>query len=229
MIVDEKPSVDTRWCLEDDSTVILMGNEKSITLCPGDPKPPNGFVWTRVGLTTVDKIHGGYADGQLMAAPTNESDMAFAGALHIYGEFASTPSVAYYQVNAGHWSGNPSRSGIPPTSAPPISNDLYNMITIVHKDGTDESRTVKMGPFSSGGLTNLYATQEHRRFVTPSAEMPAIPGYDPVVDSLFWIYNGLKVSAYASNLIGTTVGAVDLTITAYDSSFSAYILTKQSG
>lgn len=215
-ILDEDPAIDTRWCLEDSSTVTLFGNQESISACPGGPKPAQGFVWTRVGNITVDTIHGGYADG---VTGSDTSDMAFAGTLDIYGEFAGTSSVAYYQVNAGQWSGDPSRGGTAPASSTPISADLYNHVFILHTDLTITSADVKMGPFNSGGLTDLYATQEQRPNV-PSGLLPPFPTVNPG-DAVIWAFDGRKVNTDASNLInGGNLGGVDLTVTGYDDTFT---------
>ena len=78
VIVEENPLADTRWCLEIYISVTLFANEKSIGICPGDPAPLSGFVWTRVGNITVNNIHGGYADGFM---PSDTTDSPFAGQL----------------------------------------------------------------------------------------------------------------------------------------------------
>lgn len=211
-ILDEDPAVDTRWCLEDGSTVTLVANSNAITACSGDPKPQNGFVWTRVGDTSVANIHGGYADG---VSGSDYSDMAFTGELKVYGEFATGSSVAYYQVNAGQWSGNPSRGGMAPGSSTPISLPLYNTAIILN-GSTASFVPVKMGPFNAGGVTNLYATQEQRSSV-PAGLLPPLPTGTVVG----WEFNGLKVDANASNLLtGGNTGAIDLTMTGYDASFA---------
>lgn len=225
VIVEEKPSVDTRWCLESDSSVTLIGNEMSISVCPGDPPPSSGFVWTRVGNITVNNIHGGYADGFM---PTDTTDLPFKGTLDLYGEFGLTPSVAYYQVNGGLWTGNPSRSGVAPSGSVPISTELYNTAVILRSGGSVEFHDVKMGPFNSGALVNLYATQNQRPN-TPAASLPAFPPTGPLGpgDLVFWAYNGLKVRTGASNLInGANLGAVDLTMAAYDNAFAPISLTS---
>ena len=220
VIVNEDPAIDTRWCLEDDSTVTLVGNDQTISTCPNDPKPVKGFVWTRVGDTTVDTIHAGYADG---SAGSDSSDLAFAGTLDIYGEFAPASGVAYYQVNAGQWGGNPARGGTAPFSSAPIAADLHNTVVILHTDLTVTYATVKMGPFNNAGLTNLYATQEQRPSV-PAGLLPPFPTVNPG-DAVLWGFNGRKVDANASALVGAGgVGGVDLTITGHNSSFAPVVL-----
>jgi len=220
IIVDENPATDTRWCFEDGQNVTLIANQSAITVCPGDGKPVHGFVWTRVGNITVNHIHGGYADG---TAGTDTSDMALAGNLDIFGEFAPTSGVAYYQVNAGQWSGDPSRGGVAPGSSSPISADLWNSVVILHTDLTVTFADVKMGPFSSGGLTNLYATQEQRASV-PGGLLPPFPANGPG-DAILWAYNGRKVNTNAAALIGgTNLGAVSLSISGYDSALAPVAL-----
>jgi hypothetical protein len=223
VIVEESPSVDTRWCLEDNSSVTVIGNESSVSICPGGPAPASGFVWTRVGNITVNNIHGGYADGSMLS---DYSDLAFAYNLDIYGEFAASPPVAYYQVNAGQWTGNPSRGGTDPAGSVPISTELKNTAVVLRSAGTVEWHEVKMGPFNSPSLVNLYATQNQRPNV-PTTMLPAFPPTGPLLtgDSVFWAFNGLKVRTGASNLInGADLGAVDLTIAAYDNAFASISL-----
>jgi hypothetical protein len=212
-ILQEDPAKDTRWCLEEDSKVKLVGNASTITVCSGDPKPAHGFVWTRVGNTTVDHINHGYADG---AAGSDASDLAFFASPDIYGEFAPAANVAFYQVNAGVWGGstaNPSRGGTQPASHSPISAELWNTAVILHNDGTVTFTSVKMGPFSAGSQANLYATQEHRKDV-PAGSLP--PFTPAATDAVFWAFNGRKVNTDSANLNGGAVAGVDLTVTAYD-------------
>ena len=118
VIVDEDPATDTRWCFPDGSTVTLVGDQDTITACGGDPLPAQGFVWTRVGNTLVNTIVDGYAQGNPLA---HESDGAFTGGLEIFGGFAAGSPVAYYQVKAGLWAGNPSRGGTAPAGEGPRS------------------------------------------------------------------------------------------------------------
>jgi hypothetical protein len=225
-IVDENPATETRWCFEEGSTVTLVGNQQTISHCEGDPPPLSGFAWTRVGNITVDKIHQGYADGP----GGDTSDLAFAGSLDIYGGFALGSGVAYYQVDAGLWSGlnngNPARGGTAPGSSSPISADLYNYVYIF--DGSANltfSGPVKMGPFSQGGLTNLYSTQEARQTAPTGTGLDPFPAVPPG-GFVLWAYEGLKVSTAASSLIGgATVGAVDLTVTGFDTGFASVTLT----
>ncbi|HEV2741038.1 MAG TPA: hypothetical protein VGU66_20940 [Candidatus Elarobacter sp.] len=232
-IVSEVPAFDTRWCFEDGQTVTLVANSKAISACGGDPKPVSGFVWTRVGNTTVDQIHGGYADG---SAGSDASDMAFTGALQCYGEFAPGSSVSYYQVEVGSWVGDPSRpagtpalgslpalpAAVAPTTSAPLGADLYNTAIIMHNTVplTVSIASVKMGPFTHGGITNLYATQEARQGM-PAGLLPAFPPTG-AGDAVLWGFNGLK--AYADFVGSGNVGAVSLTINAYDAGFGSVSL-----
>jgi hypothetical protein len=218
-IVNENPATETRWCLPSGSSVTLVASPGAITACPPTPPPQSGFAWTRVGNITVDTIHGGYADG---SPGSDTSDIAFTGSLDIYGEFAVGAAV-YYQVNAGQWTGNPSRGGTAPSSSAPISASLSNQVFIYYSAlQTLTSFVVQMGPFSANGFTNLYATQEARQAgPTPPGLIP-FPAFDPGAgDFVIWAFNGRKVYADASVLIGGgNVGAVDLTLTGYDADFN---------
>ena len=212
-IVAENPATDTRWCFASGGKVTLVGNKATVTACGSDPRPAQGFVWTRVGNTLVDNISGGYANG---SGTGNDSDMAFTGALDIYGEFALASPVSYYQVLAGDWSGDPSRGGTAPSSpGTPIDLDLYNYAFMLHSGGTVTVEAVKMGPFSANGLNNLYATEEARS-VVPATMLPAFPAGS----FIGWAYSGRKVYAEASNLAGGSLGGVSLAVAAYNAAFA---------
>jgi len=167
-------------------------------------------------ISLVSNIHDGYADGD----GSDASDLAFTGTLNIYGEFASGSPVSYYQVHAAPWSGNPARGGAAPGGAGgPIAEPLFNYAVMLHSGGIVTVDAVQMGPFSSGGLTNLYATQEGRPGVPAGLLPPMPPG-----TLLAWSYNGLKVSADASKLVGASQGAVRLSVTGYDAAFAPVAL-----
>ncbi len=220
LVLDENPWADTRWCLANDSSVTLIASPTALTTCSA-PLPATGFVWTRVGETTVNNISGGYANG---TPGTDYSDLAFAGTLDIYGEFAAASNVSYYQIDAAQWAGptfDPSRGGTPPAggSGVPLSVDLYNTVIILHSDGTVTFASVKMGPFSQGGLSNLYATQQQRQ---SGAAIPSLPPFPTLAatDTVVWAYNGRRIYAQASSLIaGVSAGAVSMSVTGYDAAF----------
>jgi len=219
IIVAEDPATDTRWCFPDNSNVTLVGDEHTISACNGDPLPAHGFVWTRVGNTLVNTILDGYAQGNPLS---HESDGAFAGGLDIFGGFAAASPVAYYQVKAGLWTGNPSRGGTAPVGEAPISTDLYNYAFMLHPGGIVSVDPVKMGPFTSPahpGIPNLYATEEQRHLV-PATLLPAFPPGTFIT----WAYVGLKVTAPAATLAGGSVGAVRLGVAAFDSAFNPLAL-----
>lgn len=216
IIVNEDPATDTRWCFPDNSTVTLVGNQQTFTNCGDGPRPAQGFVWTRVGNTLVNTILGGYAQGS-----SNDSDLAFYGELDIFGEFAAGSPASYYQVNAGLWTGDPSRGGTAPTGlGAPIDSDLYNVAIMMHPGPTISFDAVKMGPFNNGGLTNLYATEEQR------ATGAAIAGLPPFPAGTFmgWAYGGLKVTSEALSLVGGSIGGVTLAVTGYDPIFNPIVL-----
>lgn len=225
-ILNENPATDTRWCLEDGSHVTLVTNDDAITACGGDPQPESGFAWTRVGNITVDHIHQGYADG---FAGTDTSDLAFASSLDIYGQFAPGTPVSYYQVEAGQWTGDPARSGTAPTSSSPISADLYNYVFIYDAAAALVfSGPIKMGPFSQGALTNLYALESSRQTAPTGTGLSPFPAV-PAGGFVLWAYQGLKVSTNSGALIGGgSVGAVDLTLVGYDNGFAGVPLTPDA-
>ena len=223
VIVDEHPATDTRWCLADGSNVTLVGNAQTISACGGDPLPAQGFVFTRVGNTLVNTIVDGYAQGN---PASNASDMAFTGNLDVFGGFAPGTPVAYYQVNAAPWSGNPAREDVPTPPAgegSPIGPDLYNYAFMLHPDLSVSVDAVKMGPFNHGGLTNLYAT-ENQRHLVPTTDLPAFPAGT----FMTWGFQGLMATPSAASLVSGGVGAVRLGIAAYDSAFAPLALPPNS-
>ena len=176
IICDENPATDTRWCLADGSTVTLVGNSQTITAC-SNPPVDEGFARTRVGYIPADPSH--IAEGYAAGDPgTDTSGLAFAGELYIYAGFGD-PTVAYYHVNAGQWTGNPSRGGTAPSSASPISASLNNYVFISHGATLTFSGPIQMGPFDQGGMSNLYATQgarqNARRAGCNLADIPQLP------------------------------------------------------
>jgi hypothetical protein len=220
VVLDENPETDTRWCFEENQSVTLVAGGPVVTTCPPTQPPLQGFLWTRVGNTVVSTIHQGYADGNTGAAA---SDLAFWDGLDIYGEFAPG-TVAYYQLVAGQWTGDPARGGTMPTSSASITPDLYNTVLIWHQaTNTVTFHQVKMGPFSHNGLTGLYATQDAR--VAAPVPWPAFPPH-VAGDVIVWAYNGLKVSTDASSLIGGAgVGGVTLSVNGYNAAFASVALT----
>jgi hypothetical protein len=236
-IVDENPATETRWCLEDGSSVTLVGNSQTISSCP-NTQVPEGFGWTRVGNIPADTAHisGGYAvGGPANGLSADTSDLAFAGTLDIYGGFADT-SVAYFQVNAGQWTpgpppnpADPSRGGTPPGSSSTVAPTLYNYVFIYHLGTLSYSGWVQMGPFNQAGYTNLYTTQLTRQGAggppPPPPGLAAFPAYS-AGDLILWAYDGLMVSANASSLIGgANVGAVDLSVTAFNAALTPMSLS----
>jgi hypothetical protein len=226
IVLDEDAATATRWCLEEGSQVTLVAGDLAVTTCAGDPKPLHGFLWTRVGNTTVDTIHEGYADGSL---GTRSSDLAFWAGLDIYGEFAPSSNVACYQVNAQQWNADPARGGVPVGMATPISAPLYNQVVIWHQaTNTVTFDWVKMGPFSQGGLSNLYFTQDQRaaQKVGFPPDIPPFPAY-AAGDAIVWSFEGRKVDADASALVaGGANGGTTLSVTGYSSAFALQSLTS---
>jgi len=225
LILNEAPAIDTRWCLDDGSTVSLIANDQAVTACPPGPTIESGFAWTRVGLITVDHINQGYAQWW----GGDATDAAFAGTLDIYGGFAPGTPVSYYQVDAGQWGGDPARGGSAPLSGSPLAADLYNYVFVYDGAATlVYSGWVKMGPFNQSGLVNLYATEEARQSgPTPPGLLPF-----PVIPAggfALWAYRDRKVYTGASTLIGgNPVGAVDLTLIGYNNAFAPVALTPDA-
>jgi hypothetical protein len=224
LIVNENPATDTRWCLEDGSNVTLVGNASTSTICsPGCP-PETGFVWTNVGNVEVADISLGYA---YPAAAGDNRDLAFAGSLELFGMLAPG-LVSYYQVYGAQWTGNAARGGVAPSpgSGAPVAAPLDRVVYIYNADFTfNSSHTVRMGPFSQGGLVNLYATQEARQTgPTPPGLLP-FPAV-PAGGSVYWDKLGLMLRSGSSNLIGgATTGSVDLTVIGYDGALNPVALT----
>jgi hypothetical protein len=227
VIVNENPAIDTRWCLEDGSNVTLVGVNGTSTTCQPLCPPETGFVWTNVGNIDVSDISQGYADVPALLS-TDDRDMAFAYTLDLYGMFPVSTNVAYYQVEAAPWAGNPARGGTPPAagSGVPVGAPLDHVYYFYKSDGSfDSSHTVKMGPFTQGGLVNLYTTPEARQTVpTPPGLLP-FPT-PPAGGSVYWDKQGLILESDSSNLItGLPTGAADLTVLGYDTSLNPVTLT----
>jgi len=225
-ILDENPATETRWCFEDNSTVVLVGNSQTIAHCQGDPPPLSGFAWTRAGIIPVANIHAGYADSF-----GGTTDLAFGGTLDLYGGFAPTSGVSYYQVEAAQWTGDPSRGGTAPLagSGPPISADLYNYLYIFDGGGNLVFNDwIKMGPFTGGGVPNLYSTEDARTTAPTGTGLAAFPVV-PAGGFYLWAYVGRKVYTNASNLIGGgDTGAVDLTLVGYNAAFAPVALVPDT-
>jgi hypothetical protein len=232
VILNENPAIDTRWCLADGSTVTLVGNSQSATLCPGKCPPESGFVWTSVGNIDVDDISQGYATVPAWtAANPDNKDLVFAdygSGLDLFGAFAPGSDVSFYQVLAGEWAGNPARGGTAPTSSSPLLAKLYR--TAFLEDATHTivtQATVLMGPFTQGGVTGLFAT-EQARAAGPIAGLPAVP-IPPGGAVIGWMNEGLLVSTASENLIGgASNGAVSLTVAGYDAAVNPVALVPDS-
>jgi len=63
----------------------------------------------------------------------------------------------------------------------------------------------KMGPFNNPPLTNLYATETHRKLV----DLKFLPAMPPGT-CIGWTKEGLRVAAPAGSLVGGSEGAVTL-------------------
>jgi hypothetical protein len=114
-------------------------------------------------------------------------------------------------------------------SGSPISADLYNYLYIFDGGGSLVfSNYIKMGPFTGGGIPNLYATQESRPTAPTGTGLDPFP-FVPAGGSYFWAYEGRKVYADASSLIGgNSVGATDLTLVGYDAAFAPVALSPDT-
>ncbi|WDD90349.1 hypothetical protein Bsp3421_000177 (plasmid) [Burkholderia sp. FERM BP-3421] len=229
VIVNENPALDTRWCFEDGGVVTLVGNSQSATLCNQKCPPESGFVWTSVGTIEVGLIEDGYAISA--TSGTDATDMAFFSGLDLFGAFAPSSDVAYYQVLAGQWTGDPARGGTAPAgSGSLVTLDLYRTAFI-----EDASHvllppvSVKMGPFSQNGQSGLYATESER------ATGPTPPGLNPVPipaggQVIGWADQGMMVSTNDSSTLigGALTGAVSLTVVGYDATVTPVVLTPDN-
>ena len=101
-------------------------------------------------------------------------------------------------MNAGQWSGNPSRGGLAQSSSAPISAALVNHAIKFNttKQTISQAYPVQMGPFSANGFTNLYATQDARAANPPPPGLEPFPPYDPSAgDFVKWANDGRMVFA----------------------------------
>jgi hypothetical protein len=212
-ILDEDPSVSTRWCMESGQTVTLTGNAATLTTCNQGTRPDSGVLWTSVGLTTVGSID---ADGCAQFGG-DSSDVAFAGTLSLFAASA-LGAFDFYQVNGAVWSGGPGfRGGAKPATGTgtPIVASLWQAAWIY--DPATQHLTqhqVQMGPFTQNGLTGLYATPSARQSLAAPPGLAAFPTVPPA-GQVFWQYEipGLMLQCDATVLLGGALfGAVDLTI-----------------
>jgi hypothetical protein len=224
-ILDEDPATDTRWCLEEGSNVTLVANSLAITNCSPLPLPKSGYIWMRVGDSAY--VPDIAADGYYNNIGGGDSeDLAFAGNLKILGGFAPGSNVAYYQVITAQWTGDPARTAATPTGpTAPLGADLVVPVFIWRASpapGHLEVHWIKMGPFSHGGLSNLYSLPDAR------ASAPTGTGLDPMpvlnAGDIFFGYSDPMAIVWtdAPNLIaGAAVGTVNLEVAGYDASFAA--------
>ena len=225
VILKENPATDTRWCFDNNGTVTLFSNDQAITACPPGPTPESGFAWTRVGLVTVDQIVQGYTNWW----GGDAIDAAFGGSLDIYGAFAPGTNVSSYQIEAGQWTGDPARGGTAPVSSSPLAADLYNYAYIYDNTATLVfSGPIKMGPFTQGGIVNLYATQEARQAGPTPPGLAAFPPI-PAGGFVLWAYADRKIYTSSSTLVGgAQIGAVDLTLVGYDAALNPVALAPDA-
>jgi len=226
VILNENPAINTRWCFADGGSVTLVGNQQTSTVCNPSCPPESGFVWTNVGNVDVSDINQGYAEFPGTAG-TDDQDLPFGGNLDLYGQFAATSNVAYYQVIGGEWTGNPARGGTPPTpgTGSPIALTLQHTVYIYDKNGNFVgSPIVVMGPFNQGGLTNLYATPQARQTGPTPPTLQPFPAV-PAGGSVYWDKQGLMLSGSSATLVGGLIGAVDLTVLGYDTTLALVTLT----
>ena len=228
-ILAEDPSLDTRWCMESGQTVTLIGNQSTLTCCPGGPLPESGMVWTSVGNILTTSIDA----GGLAQDSGDNSDVAFQGSLWLYAAIAPG-SMDYYQVNGAIWNAPKSRGGTQPAPAvapavTPIAATLWLPVWIYDPATTTTTPyNVQMGPFNANGYSNLYATPNAREL------LPAPPGlapFPPIPASgeVFWGEQGLVLIAQDTTLLGgIPFGAVDLTLLAFDAGFNPVAITPDA-
>jgi len=222
-VLDEDPAIDTRWCFEDGSSVTLVGNDQTDTVCNPNCPPPHGFVWTNVGALNVANIdhNTGYAEIPTDIG-TDDQDLAFQGNLYLYGVY-DPAAFSYYQVNAANWGGNPARGATRPPAgsgspvASPLTRYIYVYDAALNFVG---SFPVQLGPFNQSGLVNLYATIEARQNLPAPGGLPAFPSF-PNTYHIYWGSPGLMLEASSSVLTsGVAMTGVDLTLVGYDNTFA---------
>jgi hypothetical protein len=199
-------------------TVTLTGNASTLTLCPSGPLPESGCVWTSVGNCLTTSIDA----GGLAQAGADMSDVAFQGDLWLYAAVAPT-AFEYYQVNASVWNAPLSRGGTQPAagSGSPVGGALWLPAWITDPVAhTTTPYTVKMGPFSANGYSDLYATPNARQSLPAPPGLPAFPTVPPG-GQVFWGEQGLVLQAADTTLLGgIPFGAADLTLLGFDASFN---------
>lgn len=228
-VLSEDPALDTRWGFESGQSVTLTGNAQTLTTCTPGVQPESGAVWTSVGnfVPGTTPPSGKYlldanGLGQVGGAA---SDMAFAGSLDLYA--ALEPSVAFYQVSAAVLDGLPSRTTLPVTAGAPftvVTSALSLPLWIYEPvPNTLTQVDVVMGPFSVGGIPGYYATPAARA-AGPIAGLPAFPTVSSS-GAIYWGEQGLVLQPDAGALLGGAgLGAVELTLEGFDSSFAPLTL-----
>lgn len=157
-IYNENPAVNTRWNIGDVVVVNINIEEECVTSnSPTFPSLPNyGFVFTRVGITGVDKISqtNGYAYPTPPTPASMDNNAPFGRTLHIGGWLGHLCdySVDYYRIQyqrAGELTWHEINN--------PLFNTYYDLISTPHT-----WKTIPLGPFtkingSSGiPIDNLY-------------------------------------------------------------------------
>jgi hypothetical protein len=148
VIYNENPAEDTRWNIADVLYAELKAKDCISVSLPAVGIPYNNlFLFTRVGNIPVSEIDltDGYARPDISLNPAipniMDANAPFGASLDICGWFGVFTGVEYYKVKyAG--------------GAKEISDPLYNLRFDL---GLKKFVSEKMGPWTIGGVNNLYA------------------------------------------------------------------------
>jgi hypothetical protein len=120
-VIVKETVFDTRWDIPNSLNVTLVANDQA---CCGVPPPPSGecIVLTKGCSTLITDIEQNTASplvGLVNANdPVNDSDMPFAGAVTLRGQFGDAANVDYYEIEYTTTPAAPaSWAPIPPASA----------------------------------------------------------------------------------------------------------------
>jgi len=148
-IYSEDPTK-TRWNMVDGTFVNLWVEDDCLTFNnPTTDRPGDcSFLFTRVGLIGVEHIdNDGYADipHSLSAFMPEDKDAPFGATLHLCGWFGESSDITHYRIQYRK-DGGPFKD-----ISDSLSNSYYDL-------SSGKWVTVSMGPFTLGGLQNLFTT-----------------------------------------------------------------------
>lgn len=153
VIYNENPAEHTRWNIDDRIQVTLEAEDCISVALPSSGAPHNNlFTFTRVGLIQVSDIDqtDGYAFPDEDPARPNSlnANAPFGGYLDICGWFGIFTGVTYYKIKRSKSKGTTEELN------DPLHNLRYDAIL-------GEFVSEKMGPFTIGGVDNLYKRPDY--------------------------------------------------------------------